>query len=221
MWFHGDTIIRYSAGLFIRVRSIRTSLRDGGTTARPHHVHHPASWFPLGSRLSLLSRRAALLCQTSQKNQAGRVAWQVLTRGTPLDHSCGRVAKLALERRRVQQRCPRGFSSAATRAPTPEPDKGRRPKNRHSSKAKSASARVFCLLPVLAFFCRGFPGSRSLVLWALPLRVPVCFGSASCFFLLAAGVTFQLPAGGTSGQIQGAPTQEPAFFRYPPSLSTF
>ena len=45
------------------------------------------------------------------------------------------------------------------------------------------------------------------------------FGSASCFFILAAGVTFQLPAGGTSGQAQGhrpknryrAPTQGPAF----------
>ena len=106
---------------FGRIRSIRTSLRDGGTAARPHHVHHPASWFPLGSRLSLLSRRAALLCQASQKDQAGRVAWQVLTRGTPLNHSCDRVAKLALERRRVQQRCPRGFSSAAL---------GHRPQNR-------------------------------------------------------------------------------------------
>ena len=37
----------------------------------------------------------------------------VLKRGTPLNHSCGRVAQRALERRRVQQRCPR--------APTPEP----------------------------------------------------------------------------------------------------
>ena len=81
-------------------------------------------------------------------------------RGTPLDHCCGRVAKLALERRRVQWHCPR--------APTPEPGKGRRPKNRHSSKAKRVSALVSCLLPVLAFLCRGFPGPGSLVLRPCP-----------------------------------------------------
>ena len=96
---------------------------------------------------------------------------------------------------------------------------GHRPKNRHSSKANRVSALVSCLFPVLACLCRGFPGSGSLVSPALPLRVPLCFCSASCFFLLAAGVTFQLPAGGTSGQAQGhrpknryrAPTQGPAF----------
>ena len=53
MWFHVDTIIRYSAKLFIRVLSIRTSLRVGGTTARPHHVHHPASLVPKNSLVSL------------------------------------------------------------------------------------------------------------------------------------------------------------------------
>ena len=55
-------------------------------------------------------------------------------RGTPLDHSCGRVAKLAPERRRVQQRCPR--------APTPEPGKGRRPKNRRVAKLALKRRRV-------------------------------------------------------------------------------
>ena len=132
-------------------------------------------------------------------------------RGTPLDHRCGRVAKLALERRRVQWHCPR--------APTPEPGKGHRPKNRHSSKAKRVSALVSCLFPVLACLCRGFPGSGSLVLRPCPFGFLFVFCSASCFFLLAAGVTFQLPAGGTSGQAQGhrpknryrAPTQGPAF----------
>ena len=39
--FHVDTIIRFSAGLYTPVLSIRTSHRDGGTTARPHHVRHP------------------------------------------------------------------------------------------------------------------------------------------------------------------------------------
>ena len=54
-----------------------------------------------------------------------------------------------------------------------------------------------------------------------PFGFPFVFCSASCFFLLAAGVTFQLQAGGTSGQSQGhrpknryrapTPTQGPAF----------
>ena len=64
------------------------------------------------------------------------------------------------KRRRVQWHCPR--------APTPEPGKGRRPKNRHSSKAKRVSALVSCLLPVLACLCRVFPGSGSLVLRPCP-----------------------------------------------------
>ena len=217
MWFHVDTIIRYSAGLFIRVRSIRTSLRDGGTTARPHHVHHPASWFPLGSRLSLLSRRAALLCQTSQKTKLvespGRCSrearlWTTVVVELPSWHSKGG-----------------GFSSAALGGSaalpsTPEPDKGRRPKNRHSSKAKSASARVFCLLPVLAFFCRGFPGSRSLVLWPCP------FGFL--FVLVPPRVSFYWPrASRSSSQREGRRVKfrgtdpRTGLFRYLPSLSTF
>ena len=73
---------------------------------------------------------------------------------TVVVESPGRDSK---KRRRVQWHCPR--------APTPEPGKGRRPKNRHSSKAKRVSALVYCLLPVLACLCRGFPGSGSLVLW--------------------------------------------------------
>ena len=72
-------------------------------------------------------------------------------RGTPLDHRCGRVAKLALERRRVQWHCPR--------AP---------------SKAKRVSALVSCLFPVLACLCRGFPGSGSLVLRPCPFGF-LCF----------------------------------------------
>ena len=147
-------------------------------------------------------RVAALLSQTSRDHSCGRVTWQVLMRGTPLDHRCGRVAKLALERRRVQWHCPRGCSSAAL---------GHRPQNR----AKGADPRTgnlkgekwFCP-GVLSSPCPGLPVPG--LSWfrvagspALPLRVPVCFGSASFFFLLAAGVTFQLPAGGTSGQRRG------------------
>ena len=134
-------------------------------------------------------------------HRAGRVTWQGLMRGTPLDHRCGRVAKPALERRRVQWHCPR--------APTLEPGKGHRPKNRHSSKAKRVSALVSCLIPVLACLCRGFPGSGSLVLRPCPFGFLFVFCSASCFFLLAAGVTFQLPAGGTSGQARTGTGRRP------------
>ena len=106
-------------------------------------------------------------------DQAGRVAWQGLRGG--------------------------GFSGTALgadprtgqRAPTQEPA---------LSKAKRVSARVFPLSwpawPGLSWFwVAGSP--------ALPRRVPVWFLSSSCFFPLAAGVTFQLPAGGTSGQAHG------------------
>ena len=175
-------------------------------------------------------RVAALLSQTSRDHSCGRVTWQVLMRGTPLDHRCGRVAQLALERRRVQWHCPR--------APTPEPGKGHRPKNRRVaklalerrrvqqrcpraptpepafSKAKSGSARVFCLLPVLACLCRGFPGSGSLVLRPCP------FGFL--FVFVPPDVSFYWPrASRSSSQREGrrvsagAPTQEPALSRYP------
>ena len=112
-------------------------------------------------------------------HRAGRVTWQGLIRGTPLDHRCGRVAKLALERRRVQWHCPR--------APTPEPGKGHRPKNRHSSKAKRVSALVSCLFPVLACLCQGFPGSGSLV-----FSGPAPSGS-SLFFFVPPHVSFYWP----------------------------
>ena len=152
-----------------------------------------------------MCRRAALLSQTSRDHSCGRVTWQVLMRGKPLttvvdEHSKGG-----------------GFSSAAL---------GHRPQNR----AKGADPRTGnlkgekCFCPgVLSSTCPGLPVPG--LSWfrfagspALPLRVPLCFGSASCFFLLAAGVAFQLPAGGTSGQAQWhrpknrhrAPTQGPA-----------
>ena len=104
------------------------------------------------------------------------------------------------ERRRVQWHCPR--------APTPEPGKGRRPKNRHSSKAKR-------LLPVLACLCWGFPGSGSLVLPPCSFGFLFVLVPATCFFLLAAGVTFQLPAGGTSGQAQGHRPENRPFLGIP------
>ena len=91
------------------------------------------------------------------------------------------------------------------RAPTQEPA---------ISKAKSGSARVFCLLPVLACLCRGFPGSGSLVLRPCP------FGFL--FVFVPPDVSFYWPrASRSSSQREGrrvsagAPTQEPALSRYP------
>ena len=87
------------------------------------------------------------------------------------DHRCGRVAKLALEKAEGSVALPSGHRP-------PEPGKGRRPKNRHSSKAKRVSALVSCL-PVLACLCRGFPGSGSLVLFFVPPHVSFHWPRAS------------------------------------------
>ena len=122
------------------------------------------------------SRRAALICQTSHERHAfGPQLWTSCPAGTRKAEGSAALPSGAVPRN-VQ------------RAPTQEP-------------ALQKRRNVF-LLWFLARLC--------LVSWfrvagspALPLRVPVCFCSASCFFLLAAGVTFQLPAGGTSGQTQG------------------
>ena len=131
------------------------------------------------------SRRAALICQTSHERHAfGPQLWTSCPAGTRKAEGSAALPS------RVQQRCPR--------APSPEPCKGRRPKNRHSKKrAKRVSALVLGLpVPGLSWFrVAGSP--------ALPLRVPVWPLSSSCFFPLAAGVTFQLLEGGTSGQTQG------------------
>ena len=124
-----------------------------------------------------------MLTPTEAEEQ--RSSAKPLTRGTPLDHSCGRVVRRALERRRVQQRCPRGFSSAAL---------GRRPQNRTTGADPRTGNHKgeTCFCPgVLSSPCPGLPvaglswfrvaGSR-----ALPLRVPVWLLSSSCFFPLAA-----------------------------------
>ena len=158
-------------------------------------------------------RVAALLSQTSRDHSCGRVTWQVLTRGTPLNRSCGRVAQRALERRRaaalpsgVQQRCPR--------APTPEPGKGRRPKNRQSQKRK-------VVLPGCSVFSLSWPACAGALL--VPGRwfsgpAP----SGSCLFLFrlmflstGRGRHVPAPSGRDVGSSAGAPTQEPALSRYP------
>ena len=140
------------------------------------------------------SRRAALICQTSHERHAfGPQSWTSCPAGTRKAEGSAALPSGAVPR-------------TVQRAPTQEPAL--------QKKAKRVSALVPGLpVPGLSWFqVAGSP--------ALPLRVPVCFCSASCFFLLAAGVTFQLPAGGTSGQTQGhRPKNRP--FQVSPSLGTF
>ena len=66
-------------------------------------------------------------------------------------------------------------------------------------------------LPVLGLSWFRVAGSP-----VLSRRVPVWLLSSSCFFPLAVGVTFQLPAGGTSGQAQGHRPKKRAFRGIPP-----
>ena len=130
------------------------------------------------------------------------------------DHRCGRVAQLALERRRVQWHCPR--------APTPEPGKGRRPKNRHSQRRNVFLPGCSVFFPVLACLWRGFPGSGSLVLRPCPFGfLFVLF--RLMFLFIGRGRHVPAPSGRDVGSSAGAPTQEPelgtdprtGFFRYP------
>ena len=106
-----------------------------------------------------------------------------------------------------------GFSSAAL---------GHRPQNRAKGadprtgnlKGEKWFCQVFCLLPVLACLCRGFPGSGSLVLRPCP------FGFL--FVFVPTDVSFYWPRTSRSSSQRegrrvsaGAPTQEPALSRYP------
>ena len=114
----------------------------------------------------LLVQRSGVPLQDLSKTTGWRSSCRLaLSRETPLDHRCGRVAKLALERRRVQWHCPR--------APAPEPDKGRRPKDRHTQ-----TRNVFlpwCLVFSLSWLAvSGLPWFRVDASPVLPRRVPVC-----------------------------------------------
>ena len=168
-----------------------------------------------------LSVDAPLLVQSSSAtlpNLSRPQSWSSHLAGAherqAFDHRCGRVAKLALERRRVQQRCPR--------APTPEPGKGRRPKNRQSQRRKVflPGCSVFSLSwPACAWSLlipvRGFPGpapSGSSLFWFRHM-----------FLFIGRGRRVPAPSGRDVGSSAWAPTQEPAqgadprtgFYRYP------
>ena len=152
-------------------------------------------------------RVAALLSQTSRDHSCGRVTPQVHTRGTPLDHSCGRVAQRALERRRVQQRCPRGFSSAAL---------GRRPQNR----AKGADPRTGTPKKGETFSVLvSWPACPGAFLVSGPwFSGPAPSGSGLFWFRLVflstgRGRHVPAPSGRDVGSSSGAPTQGPAFLQ--------
>ena len=166
MWFHVDTIIRYSANcLFEYAQFARPlgmeELRQGLITC-------------IIQRPGLLSRRAALLCQTSQKTKLvespGRCSrearlWTTVVVELPSWHSKGG-----------------GFSSAALggSAALPsgtDPRTGQRAPTQEPALLKGET----CFCPgVLSSPCPGLPVAG--LSWfrvagspALPLRVPVCF----------------------------------------------
>ena len=167
---------------------------------RPELANSPCSRLP--------KQKSSAHLPNLSEDQAGRVAWQGLMRGTPLDHSCGRVARRALERRRVQQRCPRGFSGTAL---------GRRPQNR----TKGADPRTGNHKGEKCFCSGSWPACAGAFL--VPGRwfsgpAP----SGSCLFLfrmmfLSTGRGRHVPAPGGRdvGSNSGAPTQEPAFSGIP------
>ena len=117
------------------------------------------------------------------------------------DHCCGRVAKLALERLRVQRRCPR--------APTPEPGKGHRPMNRRSKSVERVCPGV------LSFPCPGLPVPGLSWFRVAVSPAPAPSGSCSCLFHLVflfsgRGRHVPAPSGRDVGSSAWAPTQEPA-----------
>ena len=142
-----------------------------------------------------------------------------------MDHSYGRVAQRALERRRVQQRCPRGFDPrTGQRAPTQEPAllKGEKcfcPGVLSSRTGTPQRRKV--LLPGCSVFSLSWPSSAGAFL--VPGRwfsgpAP----SGSCLFLFrlmflstGRGRHVPAPSGRDVGSNSGAPTQEPAFSGIP------
>ena len=151
------------------------------------------------------------LFKTSQKTNVVVELHLGLKRGTPLTACSVVESQLGLERLRVQ--------CAAL---------GRRPQNRakgavprtgtHKSEMCFGLGLLFpaCLAwPGWGFF----PGHGSLALFPGPCVFVSAFSFSFCFFSLTAGVTFQLPEGGTPGKSLGhrpknlsrAPTQGPAF----------
>ena len=136
------------------------------------------------------SRRAALFC-----NAFGPQLWTSCPAGTRKAEGSAALPS------RVQQRCPR--------APSPEPCKGRRPKNRHSKKGETFSVLVSWPACAGAFLVPGpcFSG-------------PAPSGSGLFWFRLVflstgRGRHVPAPSGRDVGSSSGAPTQGPAFSGIP------
>ena len=132
-----------------------------------------------------------------------------------------------------------GFSGTALgrRPQDPATEKGHRPKNRHSQKRKgevpvsgfSPWSRVAgsparsrrAPVCVFAFFLGRGPGASGPLLSWVPgfslsfLTFPGDVPMTDHLRPLTASVTFQLPAGGTSGRAHGNRPKNRPFFRYP------
>ena len=143
------------------------------------------------------SRRAALICQTSHERHAfGPQLWTSCPAGTRKAEGSAALPS------RVQWHCPR--------APTLEPDKGRRPKDRQSQRRN-----VF--LPGCSVFSLSWPACGGAFL--VPGRWfsgPAPSGSCLAFVLFlflsfGRGRHVPAPSGRDVGSNSGAPTQEPVF----------
>ena len=154
---------------------------------RPEPANSPCSRLPKQKSSANLSREARL--------------WTTVVDELPGGHSKGG-----------------GFSSAALEGSVAlpsgaDPRTGQRAPTQGPAitKAKRVSARVFCLLPVLACLWRGFPGSGSLVLRPCPFGFLFGFWFPLVFLSFGRGPHVPAPGGRDVGSNSGAPTQEPVF----------
>ena len=169
--------------------------------------------------------RGFSLSNFSQRPQCGRVTGLETHERKAFDQ-VGRVAMLALRRYAFDQYGRVASLGLKRRAPTLEPIKGRRPDIRATNKGHRPKNRHslngMCFVPGVLFSPWAWlAASVPFLGCSFAGPGPVCF--LFLFLLLAAGVTFQLLEGGTSGQTQGhrpknrfwAPTQGPALSGIP------
>ena len=225
MRFQVDTIIRKSSVL------LRTSMFSSPSSPSSLNLWHPRQCtrevislrWPSGLTLESLKQKSSAPLPNLSKDQAGRVTWQVLTRGTPFGPQLWSSCQAGTRKAEGSAALPSGTDPrTGQRAPTPEPGEGRRPKNRQSQRRK-----VF--LPGCSVFSLSWPACA----WSLLVPVrwfsgPAPSGSSLFWFRLmflsiGRGRRVPAPSGRDVGSSAVAPTQEPAqgadprtgFCRYP------